>query len=477
MENDMSHSDNLTPYRTRTALSDRMKITGSRPAVYWMTGLSGSGKSTVAALFENRMVQSGHAAVMLDGDTVRTGLCRGLGFSAEDRRENLRRLAELAKITASSGQAVVVCAISPDRQSRETARAIVGDSAVFREVYVSASVEVCAARDPKGLYRKAFAGELADFTGVSAPYEVPEHPELVLDTASLSAEECAEQLYRAALDDLYRPDELIRGMVQAGLAASGKIMEIYGGTYEVSFKEDSSPLTTADTASNEILTSYFREHFPEYSILSEEETDSLERLSNNAGVFIIDPLDGTKEFLHRNGEFCVSLGFAARHRVIAGVIAVPAKGLMYYAFEGRGAYRIPFDELGENFAVGQGTRLHVSDRTEKLVLAASRSHMDRQTEQLFAQNEARIADTYTAGSCLKGCCIAEGTADAHYRFGAFMKEWDTAAMQILCEEAGATFTDLDGKPIPANRADPVNRRGFIILNHPESALNLDGIEF
>lgn len=473
----MSHSDSITPYLTRTAQADRMKITGSRPVVYWMTGLSGAGKSTIAAKFERALIGSGHAALMIDGDTVRTGLCRGLGFSADDRHENLRRIAELAKIAASAGQIVVVCAISPDKQSRDTAREIIEGAAVFREVYVKASVDVCAARDPKGLYRKAFAGEIPNFTGVSAPYEAPESPDVVLDTAEYSADECAGQLTRAALDEIYQPDRLIREMVKAGLAASAKIMEIYDGDYEVSFKEDSSPLTSADTASNEILTAYFREVFPEYAILSEEEADSAERLSNNAGVFIIDPIDGTKEFIHKNGEFCVSLGFAARHKVTAGVIAVPAKGLIYYAYEGRGAYRIPFAEIGEDFAIGCGTKLHVSDRTEKIVLAASRSHMDRQTEQLFAQNEDRIADTLTAGSCLKGCCIAEGTADAHYRFGAFMKEWDTAAMQILCEEAGAVFTDIDGKPLIANRADPVNRRGFIILNHPESALDIRGIEF
>ena len=102
--------------------------------------------------------------------------------------------------------------------------------------------------------------------------------------------------------------------------------------------------------------------------------------------------------------------------------------------------------------------------------------VDRQTEQIFAKNEDRILDSVTAGSCLKGGMIAEGLADVHYRYGAFMKEWDTAAMEIICKEAGASFTDIDGKPLIANRADPVNRRGFMILNHPESALDTAGIE-
>ena len=147
----MNHSENITPHKTSVASYERMKITGSRPAVYWMSGLSGSGKSTVAAIFEKKLVDAGHACFMIDGDTVRTGLCAGLGFSPEGRRENLRRIAELAKIVASSGQTVVVCTISPDRQSRDTARRIISASAEFREVYVKADVELCASRDPKGL--------------------------------------------------------------------------------------------------------------------------------------------------------------------------------------------------------------------------------------------------------------------------------------------------------------------------------------
>ncbi len=472
----MNQNENITPHKTSVAGHERMKITGSRPAVYWMSGLSGSGKSTVAAIFEKKMIDAGHACFMIDGDTVRTGLCAGLGFSPEGRRENLRRIAELAKIVASSGQTVVVCTISPDKQSRDTARQIITSCADFREVYVKADIELCASRDPKGLYQKAFAGEIPDFTGVSAPYETPETPEIILNTAANTAEKCAEILFRDAVTGITRPEKLIRGMIDAALSASGKIMEIYNGEFEVSFKEDKSPLTTADTASNEILTAMFRKNFPEYAILSEEETDSTDRLSNNAGVFIIDPIDGTKEFIHRNGEFCVSIGFAARHKVTAGVIAVPAKSLIYYAAEGYGAYRIGFDEITPDFSIGDGVKLQVSSRTEKVIIAASRSHMDKQTEQIFAKNEVRILDSVTAGSCLKGCMIAEGLADVHYRYGAFMKEWDTAAMEIICREAGAVFTDIDGKPLTANRADPVNRRGFMILNHPESALDTSGIE-
>lgn len=468
----MQQSGNISPYRSTVTAADRMRITGSRPAVYWMTGLSGSGKSTIAALTEQNLIKAGCAAMMIDGDTVRTGLCRGLGFSPDERHENLRRIAELAKVVALSGQIVIVCTISPDEISRRTAREIIENEADFHLVYVKASVEECARRDPKGLYKKAFAGEISEFTGVSAPFEEPD-ADIILSTAEESAEASAEKLTRHALSRRFNWDGLLGGMIEAGLDASERIMEIYNGSYEVSFKEDSSPLTTADLASNDILVSYFKKHFPACSILSEEESDSAERLNNNAGVFIIDPLDGTKEFINRNGEFCISIGYAVRHRVVAGVILVPAQQLIYYAAAGIGSFKLSYREAGTlPFSAGTGERIHVSERTDRVIVAASRSHMDVETESLLERNKDRILDIVTAGSCLKGCLIAEGKIDIHIRFGSFMKEWDTAAMQILCEEAGGVFCDLNGNPIPANRADPVNRGGFMILNHPASAFTL-----
>ncbi len=472
---------NITPYLSRVTEQSRRRITHSRPVVFWMTGLSGSGKSTIASAFEAMCITEGHAAFMLDGDTVRTGLCAGLGFSPEDRTENLRRIAETAKIVASAGQIVVVCAISPDQASRDRAREIISPVAEFREVYVSTPVEECARRDPKGLYKKAYAGEIASFTGVSAPYEVPEMPDIVLDTVASSPAECAAQLYRAAMDVVYQPAFLLSEMAKAAAKASAAILEIYNGAYEVSFKEDATPLTTADTASNKVLTEHLRTVFPAYDILTEEEDDSdrdpygIPRRLNGCGTFILDPLDGTKEFISRNGEFCVSMAFADHHRVMAGVIAVPARGLLYYAYEGKGAYKTTItpemSEVGLTNLFDEGERIHVSDRVDSLRITASRSHGDKQTEALLAANAAKIGEVLTAGSCLKGCLIAEGAADVHYRYGAFMKEWDTAGMEILCKEAGASFTDIHGQPLCANRADPVNRNGFRILNCPGAALN------
>ena len=466
-------TDNITPYLSRASSADRMKITGSRPAVFWMTGLSGSGKSTVAALAEKKLLSAGHAALMIDGDTVRTGLCRGLGFSPEDRHENLRRIAELAKTAAASGQTVIVCTISPTEADRRQARDIISPAASFFEVWMAADVNTCAARDPKGLYKKAYAGELRSFTGVSAPYEQPVRPDITF-LPSQSAEDCADILVRTAIETDWALDRLLPVMLDAAREASERIMEYYDGVYSLEYKEDNSPLTSADVTSNDCISAMLRNAFPEYDILSEETPDDSGRLTNRAGVFIVDPLDGTKEFLSHNGEFCVSIGFAEGRKVRAGVIAVPAQELLYYAAEGLGAYKLTFDQLNGDFEPGDGELLHVSERTEGLIVTVSRSHLDADTEAFLELNRGRIAEVITAGSCLKGCMIAEGRADFHWRTGAFMKEWDTAAMQIITEEAGALFTDSDGKPMPANREDPRNLCGFRIVNRRES---LEGLRF
>ncbi len=270
-------------------------------------------------------------------------------------------------------------------------------------------------------------------------------------------------------------NSIITTMISAAVEASEKIMEIYNGHYDITEKEDSSPLTTADLESNRIITSKLRCAFPDHAILTEEEADNSARLTNQNGVFIVDPLDGTKEFINRNGEFCVSLALAVDKKLVCGVIAAPVKREIYYAEAGKGSYKINFSGIAENFAYGIGKRLSVSPRREQVIVALSRSHGDDKTAEMLRRNASRIADTVTVGSCLKGCMIAEGLADVHYRFGAGTKEWDTAGMQIICEEAGAVFTDTHGLPLTANRPDCHNRDGFIILNHPDSVLDIDGL--
>jgi adenylyl-sulfate kinase len=159
--------------------------------VLWLTGLSGAGKSTIAAKLAPALAERGHRVELLDGDEVRTNLCQGLGFSREDRDTNIARIGYVAGKLAKHGVAVLVAAISPYRQARDQVRAQVD---TFIEVHVAAPVAVCAQRDPKGLYAKALAGELKHFTGVSDPYEPPLAPELVLPTDTHSVDDCVHQV-------------------------------------------------------------------------------------------------------------------------------------------------------------------------------------------------------------------------------------------------------------------------------------------
>jgi len=163
---------------------DRARCLRQRGGVVWLTGLSGSGKSTLARALERRLVESGHAAYVLDGDNLRHGLNADLGFSPAERGENIRRAGEVAALMADAGLIVITAFISPYRADRERARRCAGQSP-FLEVHLDVPLSTCEARDPKGLYRKARAGELADFTGVSAPYEPPTAAELVIDTGAV----------------------------------------------------------------------------------------------------------------------------------------------------------------------------------------------------------------------------------------------------------------------------------------------------
>ena len=174
------HPRNITRHTGAITRGDRERLLGQRGAVVWFTGLSGSGKSTVAHALEERLAAAGRLTYVLDGDNVRHGLCADLGFAAADRAENIRRVGHVAALLADAGVLVLTSFISPYRADRDQVRAIVG--AGFVEVFVDAPLAVCEARDPKGLYKKARAGQIAEFTGVSAPYEPPQHPDLHLRT-------------------------------------------------------------------------------------------------------------------------------------------------------------------------------------------------------------------------------------------------------------------------------------------------------
>jgi bifunctional enzyme CysN/CysC len=186
-------SEHISKERSRVEARERHALLGQKPLTVWFTGLSGSGKSSLARELERRLHESGRHVYVLDGDNLRFGLNRDLTFSKEDRTENIRRIAEVAKLFNDAGLIVLVPVISPFRKDREDARKVIGEERFF-EVYLDTPIEVCEQRDAKGLYKKARAGEIEEFTGVSSPYEAPEDPALRLNTAQKGLDECVQEL-------------------------------------------------------------------------------------------------------------------------------------------------------------------------------------------------------------------------------------------------------------------------------------------
>lgn len=180
--------ENLVWHKGKVEYEDRCKVINQMGLVIWLTGISGSGKSTIAVELEKELTQMGKLVYRLDGDNVRQGLCSDLGFTEEDRNENIRRITEVSKLFKDAGIITLVSFISPLKSMRKLAKNKVGDDA-FVEVYVKASVETCIKRDPKGMYKKAIAGQIKDFTGISATYESPENPDIVIDTENLNINE------------------------------------------------------------------------------------------------------------------------------------------------------------------------------------------------------------------------------------------------------------------------------------------------
>jgi adenylylsulfate kinase len=186
-------STNVTWHESNITKEDREKLNGHKAVVIWFTGLSGSGKSTLAHAVEQALYDKGCRTIVLDGDNIRHGLNKNLGFSPEDREENIRRIGEVAKLFTEAGVIAMTAFISPYRADRDKARELLkaGD---FIEVYVKCALDVCEERDVKGLYKKARAGEIKEFTGISAPYEEPANPEIVVDTGAETLEESTRKV-------------------------------------------------------------------------------------------------------------------------------------------------------------------------------------------------------------------------------------------------------------------------------------------
>jgi adenylylsulfate kinase len=190
---------NIFPFQPVITKEDRDLLNAHRSALIWFTGLSGSGKSTLAHTVEERLFKMGVRSYVMDGDNVRRGLNQDLGLSPEDRKENIRRIAEVAKLLVDAGLLVFAAFIAPYTESREYVRELMSGWPYY-ECFVKCSLEECIKRDPKGLYKKALGGEIDNMTGISAPYEEPESPDLLIDTHRFSLDECTEQVIRFLTD-------------------------------------------------------------------------------------------------------------------------------------------------------------------------------------------------------------------------------------------------------------------------------------
>lgn len=190
----MMSQSNIVWHPTHIKREDREELLRQRGIVMWFTGLSGSGKSTVANAVEKKLFKKGRATYLLDGDNVRHGLNKDLGFSAQDRVENIRRIAEVSKLFMDAGIITLTAFISPFREDRSQVRELLKDR--FVEIFVECSLDVCMERDPKGLYAKARRGEIKDFTGIDSPYEKPLSPDIVVHSDKMNPEECAEHIIK-----------------------------------------------------------------------------------------------------------------------------------------------------------------------------------------------------------------------------------------------------------------------------------------
>ena len=251
--------------------------------------------------------------------------------------------------------------------------------------------------------------------------------------------------------------------LDAARLAQKAILEVYESSFEVEIKSDSSPVTQADKRADEIIRATLGKAFPEDGFLTEESTDTAERFTKKR-IWIVDPVDGTKEFIAKNGEFTTNIALCVDHRIVLGLIFVPVTGVAYYAIEGQGAYRLDLD--------GTKTRLHVGPKKEKVICLRSRSFY-KEAEIAYVNERMSHFDgePIGLGAALKFCVIAEGKADFFARVTNGTKEWDVAPGDLIVHEAGGFMGEPNGTRFVYNREDVYNRKGYAMGSHYESWMN------
>lgn len=249
--------------------------------------------------------------------------------------------------------------------------------------------------------------------------------------------------------------------INAGLLAKKAILDFYQKGFDVEIKSDNSPVTQADKTADKIIKDYLSKVFPTHAFLTEESEDHADRLANDY-VWIVDPVDGTKDFIAKDDEFTTNIALAYKHEVVVGVILIPAKNEIYYASKDNGTYYLK-----------EGTapvKIHVNDKLEDLTVLTSVFHLNDTERALIEKHNDKIKHVEKKGSALKACLIAHGQAEISYRMSAGTKEWDTAASTIVLEEAGGVFVEPDGKHMVYNREDVYNRKGYVMCNRKENIL-------
>ena len=251
----------------------------------------------------------------------------------------------------------------------------------------------------------------------------------------------------------------LEAAIEAGLKAKEKILEIYHQKFDVEIKEDNSPVTIADKTADKIIREYLHKVFPTHAFLTEESTDDLHRLENDF-VWIVDPVDGTKDFVARDDQFTTNIALAYKHELVVGVVLAPALDEIYFASKGNGSF---FKKGNE-----KPVRIHVNDKTEDLTMLTSVFHFTKDEQEFIDRHGDKIKHVMKRGSSLKPCAIAHGLAEITFRSSPNTKEWDTAACQIVVTEAGGIFVEPNGKEIRYNREDVYNRNGYIVVNRKEN---------
>lgn len=248
----------------------------------------------------------------------------------------------------------------------------------------------------------------------------------------------------------------IKKMIEAAKEAQKLILDVYHTDFEVITKEDDSPVTLADRGADKMIRDILSKEFPDYGFLTEESKDTKERLSKEY-VFIVDPVDGTKEFVKRNGQFTTNIALVRNHEVVAGVINIPLLDTVYFATKGDGAYKQKSN--------GEIVKIHVSDRKDNLRAVRSSSFFTPEEKTMYEKYHSLYASITPVGAAMKFCNIAEGQADISYRCSQGTKEWDVAAGDIILTEAGGVMVIIpEMKTMKYNRDDVYNREGYVIAN-------------